>query len=101
MTPPPPSLSLFPLPFSLQILSKDSVTVFVDAVVYFNVYNPVMSVKNIADANRATRLLAQTTLRNILGAHTLSEILSSKQTIQAQMTVSGTQPHIVANATGP
>ena len=62
-------------------------TVFVDAVVYFNIFNPVMSIKNITDAGRATRLLAQTTLRNIMGAHTLAEILSAKDTLQLQMTV--------------
>ena len=70
-----------------QILSKDSVTINVDAVVYFNIFNPVMSIKNITDVGRATRLLAQTTLRNIMGAHTLAEVLSAKDTLQQQMTV--------------
>lgn len=73
---------------SLQILTKDSVTVNVDAIVQFRIRDPVASIKYINNAANATRLLAQTTLRNTLGGHTLSEILSSKDTIQNQMCVS-------------
>jgi len=54
-----------------QILTKDSVTVAVDAVVYYRVFNATISVTNVEDANRSTRLLAQTTLRNVLGKTTL------------------------------
>lgn len=72
-----------------QILTKDSVTVNVDAIVQFRIRDPVASIKFINNAANATRLLAQTTLRNTLGGHTLSEILSSKDTIQNQMCVSG------------
>ena len=50
-----------------QILSKDSVTVTVDAVVYFRVYDPTMSIVNVANYQGSTKLLAATTLRNILG----------------------------------
>ena len=42
-------------------------TVAVDAVVYYRVFNATISVTNVEDANRSTRLLAQTTLRNVLG----------------------------------
>ena len=73
----------------LQILTKDSVTVSVDAIVQFRIRDPVASIKYVNDAYHATRLLSQTTLRNSLGAHTLSEILSSKGTIQNQMKVMG------------
>ena len=72
----------------VQILTKDSVTVNVDAIVQFRIRDPVASIKYINNAANATRLLAQTTLRNTLGGHTLSEILSSKNTIQDQMCVS-------------
>lgn len=72
---------------SPQILSKDSVAVHVDAVVYYRIFDPKMSVINIKDAPRATRLLAQTTLRNVLGAHTLSEMLSERDLISHQMQV--------------
>ena len=72
---------------SPQILSKDSVAVHVDAVVYCRIFDPKISVVNIKDALRATRLLAQTTLRNVLGAHTLSEMLSERELISHQMQV--------------
>ena len=62
-------------------------TVNVDAIVQFRIRDPVASIKYVNNAAHATRLLAQTTLRNSLGAHTLSEILSSKDTIQEQMRV--------------
>lgn len=71
----------------LQILSKDSVAVHVDAVVYYRIFDPKVSVTNIKDASRATRLLAQTTLRNVLGAHTLAEMLSERDSISNQMQV--------------
>lgn len=70
-------------------MTKDSVTVHVDAVVNFHIFNAVMSVKNITDANRGTQLLAQTTLRNILGTHRLSELLSARETLQEQLRVGG------------
>lgn len=50
-----------------EILSKDSVTVSVDAVVYFRTSDPIASVNNVDDAIYSTKLLAQTTLRNALG----------------------------------
>lgn len=64
-----------------EILTKDSVTVAVDAVVYYKIYNATMSVTNVQNASNSTRLLAQTTLRNILGTRSLSEILSERETI--------------------
>ncbi|CAJ0927274.1 unnamed protein product, partial [Mesorhabditis belari] len=64
-----------------EILSRDSVTVSVEAVIYFRVSNPVISVTNVNDAQFSTRLLAQTTLRNVLGTKTLSEMLSERDSI--------------------
>ncbi|CAB3989479.1 mechanosensory 2-like [Paramuricea clavata] len=64
-----------------EILSKDSVTVAVDAVVYYKIYNATMAIINVQNASRSTRLLAQTTLRNVLGTRSLSEILSERETI--------------------
>jgi len=66
-----------------EILSKDSVTVTVDAVVYFRVQDPTMSILNVENYKRSTELLAATTLRNILGTKTLSEILSHREEISA------------------
>lgn len=73
---------------SLQILTKDSVTVAVDAVVYYRISNPRISVVNVENAARSTQLLAQTTLRNILGTKTLSEILTDRESVSAMMQVS-------------
>jgi len=64
-----------------EILTKDSVTVSVDAVVYYNIRNPMDAVCNVSDYSKSTRLLSATTLRNILGTKTLSELLSERDTI--------------------
>ncbi|KAI1730475.1 SPFH domain / band 7 family domain-containing protein [Ditylenchus destructor] len=64
-----------------EILSKDSVTVAVDVVVYFRISNATISVTNVEDCSRSTKLLAQTTLRNILGTKTLAEMLSDREQI--------------------
>jgi len=68
-----------------QVLTKDSVTVSVDAVVYYRVSNATVSVANVENAHHSTRLLAQTTLRNVLGTKNLSEILSERDTISSSM----------------
>lgn len=75
--------------FVPQVLTKDSVTVAVDAVVYYRVYNATTSITNVEDANRSTRLLAATTLRNVLGTKNLSEILADREAISHQMQVTG------------
>jgi len=51
--------------FDFKILTKDSVTVAVDAVVYFRVFDPVISITNVEDAPKSTQLLAATSLRNV------------------------------------
>eukprot|EP00094_Tigriopus_californicus_P002699 TCALIF_02605-PA protein Name:"Similar to AGAP004871 Band 7 protein AGAP004871 (Anopheles gambiae)" AED:0.11 eAED:0.18 QI:68/0.83/0.42/1/0.5/0.71/7/0/244 len=68
-----------------EVLSKDSVTVSVDAVVYYRVSNATVSVANVENAHHSTRLLAQTTLRNILGTKSLHEILSDRESISSSM----------------
>jgi len=62
-----------------EILTKDSVTVAVDAVVYYKISNPMASVCNVTNASQSTRLLASTTLRTILGTKTLQEILADRE----------------------
>merc|ERR1719471_2814998 len=64
-----------------EILTKDSVTVAVDAVVYYRIQNPMAAVCNVSDYSKSTRLLASTTLRTILGTRNLSEILSDREHI--------------------
>ncbi|XP_069729488.1 stomatin [Phaenicophaeus curvirostris] len=68
-----------------EILTKDSVTVNVDGVVYYRVQNATLAVANISNAHSATRLLAQTTLRNVLGTKNLSQILSDREEIAHSM----------------
>merc|ERR1711953_254983 len=68
-----------------EILTKDSVTVAVDAVVYFKVFNPMNSVVNVSNASQSTRLLASTTLRNILGTKPLHDILADREEIARSM----------------
>jgi len=68
-----------------QILTKDSVTIAVDAIVYYKISNANASVQNVEDASASTRMLAQTTLRNILGTRTLAGILSEREEIAEEM----------------
>merc|ERR1711971_1051588 len=68
-----------------EVLTKDSVTVSVDAVVYYKVSNATVSVANVENAHHSTRLLAQTTLRNILGTKNLHEILSDRESISGSL----------------
>ncbi|XP_021929801.1 band 7 protein AGAP004871 isoform X5 [Zootermopsis nevadensis] len=70
-----------------EVLTKDSVTVSVDAVVYYRVSNATISVANVENAHHSTRLLAQTTLRNTLGMRPLHEILSDRDTISSSMQI--------------
>ena len=74
------------------MLTKDSVTVSVDAVVYYRVSNATVSVANVENAHHSTRLLAQTTLRNVLGTKNLSEILSEREAISNMMQVRAAAP---------
>jgi regulator of protease activity HflC (stomatin/prohibitin superfamily) len=64
-----------------EVITKDNVTIKVNAVIYFNVMNPVDAVIKIADFLTATSLYAQTSLRNILGQHELDEILAEREKI--------------------
>jgi len=68
-----------------EILTKDSVTVTVDAVVYYRIFDPVISVINVENTKLSTHLLAATTLRNILGTKTLQEILQDREHIAHMM----------------
>ncbi|XP_073956424.1 band 7 protein AAEL010189-like [Choristoneura fumiferana] len=70
-----------------EVLTKDSVTVSVDAVVYYRVHNATISIANVENAHHSTRLLAQTTLRNTMGTRPLHEILSERETISGNMQI--------------
>jgi hypothetical protein len=56
-----------------------------DAVVYYRVFNPAVSVANVENAQESTRLLAQTSLRNVLGQKSLSEILQDRESVSRAM----------------
>ncbi|XP_076347491.1 band 7 protein AGAP004871-like isoform X2 [Tachypleus tridentatus] len=71
-----------------EILSRDSVTVAVDAVVYYRISNATIAISNVEDYGHSTRLLAATTLRNVLGTKNLSEILSERESISHVMQAS-------------
>ncbi|XP_015509980.1 band 7 protein AGAP004871 isoform X1 [Neodiprion pinetum] len=68
-----------------EILTKDSVTVSVDAVVYYRIKEPLNAVVKIANYSHSTRLLASSTLRTVLGTRSLAEILSERETISHTM----------------
>ena len=62
-----------------DVISRDNVSVKVNAVVYFRVVDPERSVIQVEDYHSATSQLAQTTLRSVLGAHELDEMLTSRE----------------------
>ncbi len=68
-----------------EILSRDSVTVKVDAVVYYSVQDPILSVVSIKNVTSSTNLLACTTLRNVLGTKSLSELLTEREGIAEEV----------------
>jgi len=62
-----------------DVITKDNVTVGVDAVVYFRVVDAEAAVVKVLDHVRATSLISQTTLRNILGQSELDELLTQRE----------------------
>merc|ERR1719507_389901 len=68
-----------------EILTKDSVTVFVNAIMYYKVANATHAVTAVDDYSGSARLLAATTLRNVLGTLNLGEILSQRESIANEM----------------
>ncbi|MBA3995117.1 MAG: hypothetical protein C0469_16485 [Cyanobacteria bacterium DS2.3.42] len=68
-----------------EIITKDNVSVRTAAVCFFQVVDPFKAVTKIEDPIEATRQIAQTTLRSVLGQHELDELLSARDTINAQL----------------
>ncbi len=64
---------------SQEVITKDNVTVRVNAVVYFRVVDPESSVVKVLDHIRATSQISQTTLRNVLGQSELDELLAERE----------------------
>ena len=68
-----------------DVISRDNVSVRVNAVVYFRVVGPDKSVLQVADFYQATSQLAQTRLRSVLGQHELDEILSKRDSLNQSL----------------
>ena len=68
-----------------DVITRDNVTVKVDAVVYFRVTDPEASVVKVIDFFRATALVAQTTLRSVLGQSDMDELLSKRDELNLKL----------------
>jgi regulator of protease activity HflC (stomatin/prohibitin superfamily) len=68
-----------------DVITKDNVSVKVNAVVYFRVMDPQKAVLEVQDFLFATSQLAQTTLRSVLGEVELDELLSEREKLNAQL----------------
>ena len=83
------NLQIIAAPVASQaVITKDNVTVTVDAVAYFQVIDPAASVVRIRDWYTASQLVAQTTLRAIVGRHELDQLLSDRERIDSELQVS-------------
>jgi regulator of protease activity HflC (stomatin/prohibitin superfamily) len=70
---------------SQDIITKDNVSVNVDAVVYFRVVDPVKAIVEVEDYQYATSQIAQTTLRSVCGAVELDELLSEREKLNLKL----------------
>lgn len=70
---------------SQECITRDNVTVKVNAVVYFRVVEPVYSVTKVLDHFRATSQISQTTLRSVIGQSLLDEVLSEREKINMEL----------------
>jgi len=68
-----------------DVISRDNVSVKVNAVVYFRVVDPAKAVIEVANALDATSQLAQTTLRSVLGQHEMDEMLSQRERLNVDI----------------
>jgi len=68
-----------------EVITKDNVTVRVNAVVYFRVVDPEASVVKVLDFVRATSQISQTTLRNVLGQSELDELLTQRERLNQML----------------
>jgi len=68
-----------------DVITKDNVSVIVDAVVYYKVEDPSKAIVNVSNYIESTFLIAQTTLRSILGQVDLDELLSQRESINQKL----------------
>ena len=70
---------------SQDVISRDNVSVHVNAVVYFRVIEPDKAIIQVENFYEATSQLAQTTLRSVLGQHELDEMLAERERLNADI----------------
>ncbi|THD42557.1 MAG: slipin family protein [Bradyrhizobium sp.] len=70
---------------SQDVISRDNVSMKVDAVLYFNVVNAERAIIRVQQYLPATNMLAQTTLRSVLGQHDLDEMLSERKKLSTDV----------------
>src|SRR5712672_3728230 len=68
-----------------EVMTRDNVPATVDAVVYFRVVDPVAAVVKVENFWKATSLIAQTTLRSVLGQSPLADVLSQRDIINQKL----------------
>jgi regulator of protease activity HflC (stomatin/prohibitin superfamily) len=82
------NLQIIAAPVASQaVITKDNVTVTVDAVAFFQVTDPSASVVRIRDWYTSSQLVAQTSLRSIVGRHDLDQLLSERDRIDAELQI--------------
>jgi len=70
---------------SQDVITKDNISVKVNAVVYFRVIEPTKAITEVEDFLYATSMIAQTTLRSILGQSQLDDLLSKREEVNAEL----------------
>jgi regulator of protease activity HflC (stomatin/prohibitin superfamily) len=68
-----------------EVISRDNISMKVDAVLYYNVVDPERAVVNVQAYHAATNMLAQTTMRAVLGQHDLDEMLSDRKKLSTDV----------------
>jgi regulator of protease activity HflC (stomatin/prohibitin superfamily) len=70
---------------SQDVITKDNISVKVNAVVYFRVIEPIKAITEVQDFLYATSMIAQTTLRSILGQSQLDDLLTNREEVNAEL----------------
>jgi len=68
-----------------DVITRDNISVKVNAVVYYRVFDPDKAIVEVQDYNYATSQLSQTTLRSVIGAAELDELLASREKINQEL----------------
>ena len=70
---------------SQDVITKDNISVKVNAVVYFRVIEPIKAITEVEDFLYATSMIAQTTLRSILGQSQLDDLLTNREQVNTEL----------------